>query len=104
MSFCIKSTQVWVFPERRDTEKLFPLTCRGGGEREAKEELSGVMRMSCFYVYLLRLSSKIFIINPSSSLIASLSYTLNGHPGPCPDKELFCPVLENIQMFPSNIS
>ncbi len=36
MFLCIKSTQVWVFPERRDTEKLFPLTCRGG-ERGAKE-------------------------------------------------------------------
>ncbi len=45
MSFCIKSTQVWVFPARsRNGEKLFPLTCRGG----AKEELScheNVMRM-----------------------------------------------------------
>ncbi len=40
MSLCIKSTQVWVFPERRDTEKLFPLTCRWG-ERVAKEALSG---------------------------------------------------------------
>ncbi len=29
---------------------------------------------------------------------------LNGYPGPCPDKELFCPILENIQMFPSNLS
>ncbi len=28
---------------------------------------------------------------------------LNGHPGPCPDKELFCPVLESIQMFPLNL-
>ncbi len=54
MSFCIKSTQVWVFPERRGTEKLFPLTCRG-----AKEELSGVMRMSRFHVYLLRLGSQV---------------------------------------------
>ncbi len=45
MSLCIKSTQVWVFPERREIEKLFSLTCRGG-ERGAKEELSGVMRMS----------------------------------------------------------
>ncbi len=62
------------------------------------------MRISHFYVNLLRLSSKVFIINPSSLLIASLSYTLNGHPGPCPDKELFCPILENIQMFPSNLS
>ncbi len=63
------------------------------------------MRMSleCFYVYLLRLNSGL-IINPSSLLIASLIYTLNGHPGPCPDKELLCPVLENIQMFPSNLS
>ncbi len=45
MSLCIKSTQVWVFPERRDTEKLFPLTCRGG-ERGLKEALPGVMIMS----------------------------------------------------------
>ncbi len=44
------------------------------------------------------------IINPSSLLIASLSYKLNGPPGPRPDKELFCPVLENIQMFLSNLS
>ncbi len=58
MSLCIKYTQVWVFPERRDTEKLFPLTCRGG-ERGAKEALSGVIRVSCFYLYLLRLSPKV---------------------------------------------
>ncbi len=58
MSLCIKSTQVWVFPERRDTEKSFPLTCRGG-ERGAKEELSGVIRVSRFYLYLLRLSPKV---------------------------------------------
>ncbi len=32
MSFCIKSTQVWVFPARsRNGEKFFPLTCGGGG-------------------------------------------------------------------------
>ncbi len=36
MSFCIKSTQVWVFPERRDTEKLFPLTCGGGGRKRSE--------------------------------------------------------------------
>ncbi len=100
MSFCIKSTQVWVFPARsRNGEKFFPLTCRWG----AKEELSGVLRMSRLYVYLLRLSSCL-IINLSSLSRISLSYTLNGHPGPCPDKELFCPFLENIQMFPSNLS
>ncbi len=58
MSLCIKYTQVWVFPERRDTEKLFPLTCRGG-ERGAKEALSGVIRVSRFYLYLLRLSPKV---------------------------------------------
>ncbi len=58
MSLCIKSTQVWVFLERRDTEKLFPLTCRGG-ESGAKEELSGVMRVSRIYLYLLRLSPKV---------------------------------------------
>ncbi len=60
--------------------KFFPLACRGG-EIGANKELSGVMRMSRFYVYLLRLSSSL-IINPSSLLIALLSYTLNGHLGP----------------------
>ncbi len=44
------------------------------------------------------------IIHQSSLLIASLSYTINGHLGSCPDKEFFCPVLENIQMFPSTLS
>ncbi len=46
MSFCIKEHKFGVFLALgRDTEKLFPLTCRGG-ESRAKEELSGVMIMS----------------------------------------------------------
>ncbi len=31
----LRPTPVWVFPETRHTEKLFPLTCRGG-KRGAK--------------------------------------------------------------------
>ncbi len=44
--------------EGRDTEKLFTLTCRGG-ERGAKEALSGVITVSRFYLYMLKLSPKV---------------------------------------------
>ncbi len=97
MSFCMKSTQVWVFPERRREVLSFDL--QGGGERGPVRGHE-IVTLLCVSV---EAQFESLIINPSCLLIASLSYTLNGHPGPCPDKELFCPVLENIQMFPSNL-
>ncbi len=60
--------------------------------------------MSRFYVLSVEAQFENLFINPSFLLIASLSYTLNGHPRPCRDKELFCSVLENIQKCSSNLS
>ncbi len=93
MYFCIKSTQgcwcVRVFPARsRNGEKLFPLTCRGG-ERGAVRGHENVTLL-CVSVEAQFASLN---INPSSLSIASLSYTLKGHPGPCPDKEFFFSVV-----------
>ncbi len=52
-----------------------------------KREVPGVWK-SPFDVYLWRFSSKSHHKN-SAPLF---NYTLNGHPGPCPDRELFCSV------------
>ncbi len=101
MSLCIKSTSSgWFLCTGQTHRKVISFDLQRGRKQSERGAVLGVMIGSRPGIW----KRSVQKFHHKTVLPALLNYALNGHPGPCPDKEFLCPVLKNIQMFCLKVS